>query len=165
MKTLITLLLSITIVMPASSQSQTVDVGSFSELSLGIPATVYLKQGSSSSVEVRCDEDIFDEIEFEMKGDRLVISREGSWSWGSSWRKSEVDIYITMNTIEALSVSGSGLLQSDGVLKTDELKLSVSGSGDMELKLNADELDMRISGSGSINLEGDAIEAEAGISG
>ncbi|MEQ9468576.1 MAG: head GIN domain-containing protein [Ekhidna sp.] len=164
MKTFITLLLSAAICLPSFAQKRTVDAGSFNELSLGIPANVYLKQGNQK-VEIECDDDIFEEIEFELKGDRLVIKKEGIQMWGSSWRKSEVNIYISMQEIEELSVSGSGMIESDGRLEVEDIKLSVSGSGDIDLDLRSDELDMRISGSGSIILNGEASEAEAKISG
>lgn len=165
MKTLLTLLLTISISLPAFSQKRTIDVGNFSELSLGIAGTVYLKQGSSTKVEIECDDDIFDEIEFEMRGDRLVIKKEGNWNWGNGWRKSEVDIYVTMKEIEGLSVSGSGLIEGQEMLQTEDIELSVSGSGDMDLDLTSDEMELRISGSGSIQLSGNAKEAEARISG
>ncbi|WP_420316595.1 head GIN domain-containing protein [Ekhidna sp.] len=165
MKTLATLLLSITIFLPSFGQKRNVDVGNFSELSLGISATVYVKQGSTTSVEIECDNDIFDEIEFDLKGDRLVIKREGNWGWGNGWRRSEVTVFVTMNEIEALSVSGSGTIESDGRLNTDNVRISVSGSGDLDLDLDAEEIDLRISGSGSIKLNGSADEAEAKISG
>ena len=166
MKTLITTLLSLTILIAVQGQKRNVDVGNFTELSLGIPATLYIKQGSNEKVEIDCDDDIYDEIEFEMRGDRLVIKREGKgWNWNSGWRRSEVDVYVTMRTIEALSVSGSGNMESDGTLNTDDLELAVSGSGDMDLKIESDELETRISGSGSISLSGSAEEADARISG
>ena len=149
----------------AGAQKRNVDVGSFTELSLGIPANVYVKQGSDEKVEIDCDDDIFDEIDFEMRGDKLVIKREGDWKWGNSWKRSEVDVYVVMKDIEGLSVSGSGNLQSDGLLKTDDIELAVSGSGDMELKLSSTDMELRISGSGSINLEGDAEEVDTRISG
>ncbi|MEO9485682.1 MAG: head GIN domain-containing protein [Ekhidna sp.] len=165
MKTFITLLLSVALSLPVLSQKRTVDVGSFSELSLGISGTVYLRQGSSDKVEIECDDDIFDEIEFEKRGDRLVIKKEGNWSWGNGWRRSEVDIYVTMQNIEGLSVSGSGLIEGKGQLQTEDIELSVSGSGSMELDVASDEMELRISGSGSIRLNGTAEEAEARISG
>lgn len=165
MKTFITLLLTVALTIPSFGQKRTVDVGNFSELSLGISANLYLKQGSSTRVEIECDDDIFDEIEFELKGDQLVIKKEGNWNFGSGWRKSEVTIYVTMNKIDELSVSGSGNMESEGKLTTNDVRLSVSGSGDMDLEMESDELDIRISGSGSIRLNGTAEEAEARISG
>ena len=165
MKTLITLLLTTAIVVSGYGQKRTVDVNNFSELALAVAGTVHLRQGSNEKVEIECDDDIFEEIEFEMRGDKLVIKREKSWGWGNGWRRSEVDIYVTMRKIEGLSVSGSGLIEGKEPLETEDIDLSVSGSGDMELELNSDEMDLRISGSGSIRLDGSAEEAEAKISG
>ncbi|WP_421764309.1 head GIN domain-containing protein [Ekhidna sp.] len=165
MKTLLTLLLAAIIITPSNAQKRSVDVGSFSELALGISATVYVKQGSDEKIEIECDDDIFEKIEFEMRGDKLVIKKEGKWNWNDGWRRSAVDIYVTMRKIEGLSVSGSGLIESDGQLDTEDIRLSVSGSGDMDLDINSDEMDLRISGSGSIRLDGEANEAEAKISG
>lgn len=165
MKTLLTFLLSAAITLPLTAQKRSVDVGSFSELSLGISATLYVKQGPNNNLEIECDDDIFEKIEFEIRGDKLVIKKEGKWNWNDGWRRSEVDIYVTMREIEGLSVSGSGLIESDGQLDTEDIRLSVSGSGDMDLDINGNEMDLRISGSGSIRLNGVANEAEAKISG
>jgi len=166
MKTLISTFLSLCVLISVSGQKRTVDANNFSKLSLGIPATVYLKQGSSNEVVVECDEDVFEEIEFEMRGDRLAIRKEGKgWNWSSGWRSSEVDIYVTMESIEALSVSGSGNIESKGTLETNDLELVVSGSGDMYLNIDGDDLDTRISGSGSIRLKGMADDASSRISG
>ncbi|WP_425390267.1 head GIN domain-containing protein [Ekhidna sp.] len=165
MKTLIPTLITLILTLPSFSQKKTLDVGNFSELSLGISANLYLKQGATNRVEVECDDDIFEDIEFEVKGDRLVIKREGGWSWGNGWRRSEVTIYVTMENIEGLSVSGSGSIESDGQLNVEDIRISVSGSGDLDLDIEGDEMDLRISGSGSIRLNGTAEEAEARISG
>ncbi len=164
MKSLFTILFS-TLVLFSFGQKRTIDMQGFKELSLGVPGTLYLKQGNSESVEIECDDDIFDKIEFKLSGDELIIKKEGNWNWRDGWRRSEVDIYVTMKEIEEISVSGSGTIESQGTLKTKDLRLAVSGSGDMELDIESEELDLRISGSGSINLNGDATEAEAKISG
>lgn len=166
MKTLITSILSFCILLAVQGQKRNVDVGSFTELSLAIPANLYVKQGSGEKIEIDCDDDILDKIEFEMRGNRLVIKKEGKgWNWNNGWRRSEVDIYVTMKIIEALAVSGSGNMESEGILETDDLDLAVSGSGDMDLDIEGDEVETRISGSGSISLSGNANEAEARISG
>ena len=166
MKTLISALTILCAVVATQAQKRSVNVNSFNELSLGIPATLYLKQGSKEEVTIECDDDIYDEIEFDMRGDRLVIKKENdNWNWKSGWRNSEVEIYVTMKDIEALSVSGSGNMESSNKLQVEDLELAVSGSGDMELDIDGDELETRISGSGSIRLSGSANEATSRISG
>lgn len=166
MKPLIITFLSLIIFTTAQAQKRDIKVSSFSELALGIPANLYLKQGSNEKVTITCDDDIFEKIEFEVKGDKLTIKKEYDGNrWKSGWGSSEVDIYVTMRTIEALSMSGSGNIESEGTLKVDDLALAISGSGDIDLKVSGDELDARISGSGSIQLAGTANEASGRISG
>jgi len=165
MKTLTTFLAITLLCCLAFGQKRTVDTGSFTELSLGIPAQLYLKQGSSEKVEIECDDDIFDRIEFDESGDRLSIKKEEKWNWRDGWRNSEVTIYITMKEVERLAVSGSGDLEGNGSFEVDDLDLAVSGSGDISIEIEGDELEMRISGSGSIELAGTADEVEARISG
>lgn len=164
MKTQLTLLICILTTFALSAQKRTVDVGSFSEFSLGIAGNVYLKQGDDEKVEVDCSDETFEKLEFNVGADRLTIRRKDRNGW-SSWRTSNVDIYITMKDIERLSVSGSGEINSENTINTDELRLDVSGSGDMDLDVESSEVEIRISGSGSISLNGSSDKAEARISG
>lgn len=164
MKKLFTFFATALFVFSISAQRRTVEVGSFDELSLGISATLYLTQGNDEKVEIECDDDQFDEIEFDYSNGRLKIKNEDNWSWGSS-RKSDVDIYITMKDINKLSVSGSGDMIGKNKINSDDLSLSVSGSGDIELDVVSNEVDLRISGSGSVRLNGTSNEMDAKISG
>ncbi len=164
MKTLLTTIIATFIVSTLTAQKRTLDVGTFSEISFGVSGTIYLTQGSNEKVVVDCDDDIFEEIEFEVVGDKLRIKNRSNWGW-TSHRKSELDIYITMREIENLSLSGSGTIIGEGRINADELRLSVSGSGNIDLETICRELDMRISGSGKIDLDGEADRAEIGISG
>lgn len=164
MKNLLTLFVTTLFVFSASAQRRTVDVGSFDNLSLGVAATLYLTQGNNEKVEIECDDDRFDEIEFDYSGDKLVIKNEDKWSWFSS-SKSKVTIYVTMKDISRLSVSGSGDMIGKNKISTEDLELNVSGSGDIELELSSDEVDLRISGSGSVRLNGTSNKMDARISG
>ena len=107
MKAILSLTL-IAFVFSISAQKRTLEYSDFSEISLGVPGTLYVKQGNTDEIIVDCDDDVFDEIEFELRGDRLVIKNERNWNWRNSFRKSDLDIYVTMRDIERLSLSGSG---------------------------------------------------------
>ncbi|MEO1255389.1 MAG: hypothetical protein AAFY41_10970, partial [Bacteroidota bacterium] len=67
MRSLFTVLLTATIFL-ATGQKKTIDLEEFRELSLGIPANLYLKQGNTESIEIECDDDIYDKIEFRLSG-------------------------------------------------------------------------------------------------
>jgi hypothetical protein len=164
MKNILALFIALLLTFSATAQKRTIEVGSFSELSLGISATLYLTQGNDEKVEIECDDDDFEEIEFDYSSGKLTIKNKDKWSWNSS-RKSAVEIHITMKNIDRLSVSGSGDIIGKNKINTDDLELSVSGSGDMDLTVSSSDVEVRISGSGSVLLNGDSDKMNARISG
>jgi len=144
-------------------QKQTRNVSSFTGISVGVAANVYITTGGSHKVVLEGDEDILDRIETSVKNDRLVIkSRNNSW-WKNS--RDKVTIYISVKEIEYLSLGGSGKIFSENTINADRLRLTVSGSGDMQLDINVRELDQGISGSGDIELKGRAQDVGTTISG
>lgn len=145
------------------AQRQKVDVSSFDGISLRTSATVYVTQGSALSVEMEGDAEDLEKIKIEVEGDRLQIkNRKDNWNWNSN---SDIKVYVTVSALNYISVSGSGNLIGKGTFKSDEMKASVSGSGDIEFDVDIDELTVKISGSGSVELTGNAGEVEVGISG
>jgi hypothetical protein len=164
MKNILALFTALLFTFSAAAQKRIVDVGSFTELSLGISATLYLTQGDDEKVVVDCDDDDFEDIEFDYSSGKLTIKNKDKWSW--SWSGgSDVDIYITMKNIDRLSVSGSGDIIGKNKINTDDLSLSISGSGDMDLDVSSEDVDVRISGSGSVLLNGESDKMDARISG
>lgn len=144
---------------------QTRDVGTFTRLAFRVPGKLYLKQGSPQKVELEGPADVLREVETELEGDRLVIGREGRWSW--SWRDSErITAYVTVKDINAISVSGSGDLIAEGQFKVNDLKLNVSGSGSLEIDAVATgNMEADVSGSGDIMLKGSCTNYDSDVSG
>src|SRR5579859_5853012 len=110
---------------------ETRNVGTFTKISFRVPGKLILKQGSPQSVVMEGDKETLEKIETDVEGSRLVIGREGKWSWRDwGWRdEKKVTVYITVKDIEGLSVSGSGDLIGSGKFSTGDLELKVSGSG------------------------------------
>ncbi len=147
------------------AQKREVRVSDFNEVSFGIPGRLYITQGNTNSVEIDCSDDAYDRIEIEERGDKLVIrNRDRGWNW-RGWRGSNIDVYVTMKDIEGITVSGSGNVVGENVFRTDDLYLSVSGSGDMDIEADAKDMEMRVSGSGSISMAGSGDDLEVKISG
>jgi len=152
----IVLLLCVTLI----SQAQTRDVlklDEFTRISFRVPGKLYLRQGATQKVEIEGDKDFIKELDIHVDGDRLVIGREGSWKdWGWHFDDDDrVNLYITIKSLEALSVAGSGDLIAETKFSVQDLDLNVSGSG--TLKIDADakgDVDADVSGSGRIELAG-----------
>lgn len=75
------------------------------------------------------------------------------------------EIIITCPSVEKIVISGSGKVETDGVIKADDLELVVSGIGKIELNLEANRVQCDISGAGKIELVGKANDLEVNISG
>jgi len=160
---ILTFLLAFTLTSWAQ-EKQTRNVGDFTSISFGISGDLYLTQGNSTKVVIEGDEEDLEKIQTEVSGDRLrIYTKNNSWNW--SWSNSKIKVYITVKNFDGLNVSGSGDAVSDGVIRGGDVKLSVSGSGSMDMKLEATTLDMGISGSGSISLRGKAVSSDLSISG
>ena len=143
------------------------EVSAFTEISLRIGANVHLKQGNTQLVEVKCSEATLAKLITEVS-DRKLLIRYPNDSRFSKWNPGPIDIYVTIPQIDALVISGSGSIVSDGKIESRILDATISGSGDIKLAdLKAEKVSATISGSGNIHLFGkqNAAELKAAISG
>ncbi len=135
------------------------NVDDFDEIYNVINANVHITQGEPFQVIVEGREDIVDKIRTRVNNDELSIESRYCLKGGG------VDIFITMPEITRISNAGSGNIYSDNVWITQDLDMSVSGSGDINADLEADNLDYKIAGSGNITLTGNCVVQEIRISG
>lgn len=158
------LLIALTLTSWAQNR-ETRNVSGFTRLSYRVPGKLYLKQGSPIKVELEGPADVLKEIETEVSGDKLVIGRENRWDWG--WdNKTNVVVYVTMPTIEGVSVAGSGDLFCEEKINVTSLDLAVSGSGSMRLAFNASgNVEADVSGSGDMDLKGSCNNFDSDVSG
>jgi hypothetical protein len=142
---------------------ETRDVKGFTSVGFGIAGNLYVKIGPQFSVELEGEKDDLEEIITELSGERLQIKQE---NWRFDFRE-KVNVYVTLPELEGLGVSGSGKAEIQNAVKTEDLDLSVSGSGNIYTAgLAVENLECSISGSGNIRLgEGNAKDAEISISG
>jgi hypothetical protein len=144
-----------------SQNKQEINVPEFSGISLGIPADLYLSQGSPQKVVIQASEDQFDKIETTVKDGVLRIKTDSYRT-----RFKDVKIWITIPDIESLQLSGSGTIIAETPINSEELDMRVSGSGNIKIKeLDGDEVEASISGSGNVYLAGTADEISIKISG
>jgi hypothetical protein len=143
-----------------SDTRETRDLKDFTKVSFGVAGNLYINFGPEFKVVLEGDKKYLDEIITEVSGNRLVIKRE-------NWRfhfDEKVNVYITMPEIAGLGVSGSGKAEIKDPVKSNDLNLSVSGSGKLYAnEISVSNLDCSISGSGDIIL-GNGTASRTGIS-
>jgi carbon monoxide dehydrogenase subunit G len=144
-------------VLTGQTVKETRNLPAFNALKLTMSADVYLSQGDHQSVQVEADKGSLEYIETETNGNTLVVrNREGHWQ-----NLGHIKIYITMPDISEIELSGSGSVESQTPIKAAELKIGLSGSGNVKISsLQAPKLSATITGSGDIYLSGDNDQAE-----
>jgi hypothetical protein len=146
-----------------SGEKETRDLKGFTKVSFGVSGNMYINIGSEFKVVLEGSQSILDEIVTEVSGGRLTVKKE-NWRFNQN---EKVTVYITMPEIKGLGVSGSGRAEIKDIVKTDDLSLSVSGSGKIftdEIAVN--NLSSSISGSGDVIVgSGNAARGDISISG
>ena len=140
--------------------SRELNLPNFTGIDLDISAEVIITQGDNFKVTVEGESNIIAELETDV--------RNGIWEidYDHCVRDhDDVTIFITMPRVRSLSISGSGVITSTNIMTVDDINLSISGSGKIDVGLKADDIFSRISGSGKVVLEGEANSLEHNVSG
>tara|TARA_R110002050_G_scaffold188574_2_gene323172 strand:+ start:2129 stop:2899 length:771 start_codon:yes stop_codon:yes gene_type:complete len=126
---------------------------------------VALVEGKEGMITLKGEQNILDHITTEVHGNKLTIKiKNGYHLKPSSWRKG-VSITIPVESISALSLSGSGDIVGETTLVADNFETTMSGSGDISLALDVKSLKASISGSGDMVLSGETRDFDVSISG
>ena len=136
------------------------EVSDYSTLVLRGNYEVIITEGNAPSLDIETDENLMEYIVTKMDGDRLVIeNKERIFS------DDGIRINITYTELDQIEASGAISLENYGTLSGDELELSLSGAGEIDLKVDVDRLDVHSSGAGSVDLAGEADIAGLHVSG
>jgi len=124
---------------------------------------IELTPGTSTSVKVEADENILPYIITENDGEWLVVRTKDHTSLSTS---RSFKIYVTTPELDAISLSGSGDIIGTGKFTgSDELSVSIAGSGNANLEVNTPSVSANISGSGNITIVGETKKTRIDIAG
>lgn len=145
-------------------KKETRSIGEFSKISSSGSWDVMVAYGNTCSVQVEADENLLPYIVTELDGNRISIHSKKNSNLKSH---NKIVIYVVLNNLTGISLSGSGNIMGEGKFSSDgPMQLSISGSGNIKLAFNsASAVSMSIAGSGNIQLSGKAEKAEVSISG
>lgn len=132
-------------------------VGSFTELYLDGVCNIYIDQGSEEKVVVEADDNLHEYIYVDYSNNRLEIDMKSRINIRN---RKKLNIYVTVKNINKLRIMGVGNVETKGTLKLDDLKVKVTGVGNVELDVEANSLDAELNSVGNITLAGIIDEAE-----
>jgi hypothetical protein len=136
----------------------------FHGISVSNAFDVYLSQSNEEAVAVSASDNATrSKIKVEVRDGILYVGLEkGKWNRGNKKLKA----YISFKTLGKLSARGSCDVYVDGVIKSDDLKVNLSGSSDIkQAKLDVKKLDIDLSGSSDMKVSGMAANLTIEVSG
>jgi hypothetical protein len=128
---------------------------------------VELTDGKEGALTIRGEENLLEYIITEVKdGDLVIRVEKGVQIQPSSWKNGgSVLITVPVESINSVSLSGSGDIVGKTKLQATNFSTSMSGSGDITLDVDAESMEASMSGSGDISLSGNAKNLDVRISG
>ena len=140
-------------------------VGEYDTVALAGWFDLELVSGSEGEITLKGESNLLEYIKTEVKDGKLVIkTRKGVNLKPSSW-KSGILVVVPVESIDGVSLSGSGDITSRTTLKSDSFETRISGSGDIVLDVEANSVEASMSGSGDMKLNGKASDFEVQVSG
>ncbi|MBI5070817.1 MAG: DUF2807 domain-containing protein [Deltaproteobacteria bacterium] len=136
------------------------EVPAFLRIELRGPLDVRVTEGQAPSVAVTIDHNLQPLVTTEVKGDTLVVDTERGMHF-----RGPGEVVVTLPELRGLAIEGSGDARVRGAEAGRDVKLEISGSGDIAWSGQAGKVAVRIEGSGNVALEGKAGELEARVDG
>ncbi len=136
-------------------------LGQFDALHVSGMYNVHLVEGNQPHISITTDNNIQDYVVVEVRSNVLEIGLKDN----NSYDPTSLDVYVTVETLSEIKLSGATDLQSEITLKGNNLDIYISGASDMELNVDVDELLTHVSGAGDVELSGNANSHEIKISG
>lgn len=124
------------------------DARSFRGVALSVPGRVDLVQGAAESVSLTADDNVLPLIETVVEDGVLQIRFRDRRRVDVRTR-TPIRIEVKARAVESIAVAGSGDVVASA-LSTPALKVSLSGSGHVQLAGKAERLDAQLSGSGGM---------------
>lgn len=160
MRTTLILLFALTFAINGIAQdTETRNLSDFSEVSVGEAIRLTLVKGTRNEAKITSSNIDLDDIETKVSGDRLRIGIEGSHRGNIN-----VSITLTFKEIDKLNISSAADVESQGVIKTDDLEVRVSSAGEANLELEVTNLDADVSSAGDLDVEGKASRLTVNVS-
>lgn len=139
-----------------------VNTDDYDKISVSGSMKVTLIEGSEGDISIETDENIIDLIEVYVKNDKLHIGIQDGYSIDTDHG---VKLTVPVESVDQVSLSGSGDVIAKTELKSKSMEVELAGSGDIKLWVDARTIEADIAGSGDIHLKGACKDLEVSIAG
>ena len=133
--------------------------GYFNSVKVSSGIDVFLVQGNKESIQVEADDNLMEYIMTEIDGNTLKV-----WSEANIRQAKSKRVYVSMKDVSSLSATSAGDIVGDSKITTEDLYLSASSAGDIDLEIEVRTLTCKLSSAGDMSLSGNTDELEADLS-
>lgn len=140
--------------------TETRSLANFTKIRLEGAMDVYVTQGASESARIEADDNLLKYITTDVSNNELEIS-----STESLESDNPIKVYVTVKSLTALNLEGSGTMVTQTPFNSREFGASIAGSGDINANITAEKLNASIAGSGNVILKGSANLASVSVAG
>ncbi len=142
------------------TSSEARELDGFSQIDMGGSADLLVTEGASFEIEVTTDSALQEYVTTEVVGDTLRIQQRYSIVGASP----SVSVSVTVPDLTRLDVSGASEATVRSVTAED-LDISISGAGDIDLAADAQRLTISVSGAGTVTAHGTVDSGSITVSG
>jgi len=137
-------------------------VSSFDEIEVTGGFEIVLTQSDKESLNIEADNNLLELIETKVNNNVLYISTKNDVEI-NHYKK--MTINLSVKSLRKMRVSGAIDLSTTNQLKTDLLKINISGAANINVDIATKILDVDVSGAGNINFQGQSTDVRMDLSG
>jgi len=142
--------------------TKTFNTGSYDSVHVTGSMDVELVAGKEGGIQATAESNIMDFLLMEVKGSKLLIRMKDHTNTNTT---KGITIKVPVEKISGASVSGSGEITSDLLIKSAFMELKVSGSGEIDLYVETARLKTSVTGSGDLEVRGRTENLDASVTG
>ena len=136
-----------------AQSSETRTPGHFTKVHSGGSWEVILEEGNTEEIRIEAKGVELSKVKTDIDGDVLTVGLVKG-----NYNNVSLKFYITYKQLEGLKCSGSGTIEVNSPVISDEFYAALSGSGDISLaNLEAEFLSVGISGSADMEIKGGSV--------
>lgn len=143
---------------------QTRTVERYDRISVTGMMEVELIAGKEGKIDLEAESNLMEYIETEVSGDHLKISVKKGVNLQPS-RNYPIKLVVPFEDLEALTLTGSGHIKNSDEIRSRDFKVSVTGSGNMNLNLVTETLSGSVTGSGDVKMRGNTRDFKGTVTG
>ncbi len=165
MQHIITFILLLSSLALTAQNSGEKDLETFRGVAVSSSVEATLVKGDKNHIYVEVKNVDLGDVRVEIEQGILYVGKKNK-NWNFNWNSGKrIKAIITYtDELNYLSASSSADLITDEVVYSDQLKINVSSSGDMNVEIEAQELDINVSSSADLNIKGSAHKARINAS-